>query len=376
MQAVRELLSLALDDRPYPRAALDSAAASLFDGEAPPALAGALLAALRARGESPELLAAFAGAMRARATSLAAYAGADDTRPLLDTCGTGGDHSGTFNISTAAALVAAAAGARVAKHGGRSATSKCGSADVLEALGVDIGPPPPLVPPQAAADTVAPPAAETRETLEVRAARTLRDHGLCFLFAQSFHPAMRHVAPIRRELGVRTLFNLLGPLTNPAGATHQLLGVFGKPQTRLMAETLRELGSVRALVVHGHDGLDEISTTAPTHVAELAGGTVREYVVAPEDFGIARARMEDLAGGDAAENAAIIRRLLAADPADAADPRARAAADIVALNAGAALYAAGLAGNIAEGLAAARAALAGGAAAAKLAALAGTSGGA
>ncbi len=310
----------------------DAAAEEVMGGEASPVQIAAFLTALRFRGETPDVITAFARQMRKRATPFRRPTGV-----ALDTCGTGGDHSGTFNISTAAAFVAAAAGVRVAKHGNRSMTSLCGSADVLTELGVRIDGPP--------------------EEME----QALETAGICFLFAQGFHPSMRHVAPVRRELGFRTIFNLLGPLSNPAGATHQVIGVFGRPQVALVAEVLRRLGSERALVVHGSDGLDEITTSGATYVAELSGGVVREYEIMPQDFGVNVSKAECLKGGDARENARIITDVL--------NGTAGPCSDIVALNAGAAIYTAEAALSLADGVKRAQEILASGAAVAKLEAL-------
>jgi anthranilate phosphoribosyltransferase len=259
-----------------------------------------------------------------------------DADVILDTCGTGGDAAGTFNISTAAALVAAGAGVTVAKHGNRSATSKCGSADVLEALGVAI------------------------ELAPDRVSRCIADCGIGFMFAPRHHLAMRHVAPVRRELGMATTFNLIGPLTNPAGARHQLIGVADARYVDRIAQAVRMMGNARNLVVHSEDGLDEISTTCPTAVVEVFAGQGYDerYDITPEQFGLARARLEDLAGGDAAENAALLRAVV--------DGERGPHLDIVLLNAGAALYIAEAAGSIAEGVEKARKAVASGSARAKL----------
>lgn len=313
-------------------AEIDAAAEEIMSGESTPIQIASLLTALRFRGETPDVVAAFARQLRKRAMPFRRPPGI-----ALDTCGTGGDHSGTFNISTAAAFVAAAAGVRVAKHGNRSMTSQCGSADVLAELGVRID--------------------GSVEEME----RALDEAGICFLFAQAYHPSMRHVAPVRRELGFRTVFNLLGPLANPAGASHQVIGVFGRPQVPLVAEVLRRLGSQRALVVHGSDGLDEITTTGPTYVAELTGEGVREYEVSPENFGLKRSVPECLKGGDARENARIVMEVLSGGTGPCSD--------IVALNAGAAIYAAEASATLADGVARAREILASGTAMEKLEAL-------
>jgi len=255
----------------------------------------------------------------------------------VDTCGTGGDDSGTFNISTAAAIVTAAAGARVAKHGNRAASSRSGSADVLEALGVRIDLP------------------------FERYGRAIREIGIGFLFAQAAHTATRHATPARKQIGVRTVFNLLGPLTNPAGAQSQVLGVFSANVMDLVAATLAELGVQHAFVVHGGGGLDEISLAGETLVAEVKDGAVRRFTVTPEEFGVERAPHDSIRGGTAAENAALIRRILAGE---SGPPR-----DIVVVNAAAALVAAGVAPNFRDGANLASATISSGAAAEKLAAL-------
>jgi anthranilate phosphoribosyltransferase len=263
-----------------------------------------------------------------------------ETRPerMVDTCGTGGDASNTFNISTAAAIVAAAAGARVAKHGNRAASSQCGSADVLEALGVRIDLP------------------------FERYGRAIREIGIGFLFAQAAHTATRHAAAARKQIGVRTIFNLLGPLTNPAGAQAQVLGVFSTEVIDLVAATLAELGAEHAFVVHGAGGLDEISISGDTQVAEIKHGVVRRFTLTPEEFGVSRAPLESLRGGTAAENAAIIRRVL---NGEAGPPR-----DIVVINAAAAFVAAGVAPNFREAANLAGETISSGTAADKLRALA------
>jgi anthranilate phosphoribosyltransferase len=305
------------------------AATSILEGKASPMQVAAFLTALRARGETIEELVGFATVLRKLAEPFEAPDGV-----VLDTCGTGGDHSGTFNISTAVAFVVAGAGVRVAKHGNRSVTSRCGSADVLQELGVRIDCP--------------------RAVME----RALREIGICFLFAPHYHKAMKAVAEVRRELGFRTIFNMLGPLLNPAKASHQLIGVFNRECVSLHAEALRRLGSKRALVVHGADGLDEISICDVTYAAELRNGRIEELELRPESFGISRAEMSALHGGDARENAQIILEILEG----AEGPRT----DIVLLNAGAAIYVAEQAQDIAQGIAAARAAIRSGAAKTKL----------
>ena len=273
-----------------------------------------LLISLRDKGEAVEELVGFARAMRRRANHQGAQA---QIAPLVDTCGTGGDGGGTFNVSTAAALVVAGAGVRVAKHGNRSFSSRCGSADVLEALGVKID-------------------IEAR-----RALAAIEQVGIGFLFAPSMHTAMRHAAAARREAGGRTVFNLLGPLTNPAGATAQVIGVPAPALVEKLGRALAELGAEHAFVVHGVDGIDEISLSDETDVAEVRPRSVQRYRVKPQDFGLARARREDLAGGDAATNAKIIRGILEGE----SGPQR----DFVCINAAAALVAAGRAANFREG---------------------------
>ncbi len=307
---------------------------AIMTGALTPAQTAGAVVALRCKGETVTELAAAATVMRELSTKVP-LAGVDH---LVDTCGTGGDGAHTFNVSTAAAFVAAAAGAKVAKHGGRSVSSKSGSADVLEALGVNVNLPPEAV------------------------ARAVRDIGVGFMFAPNHHSAMRHAAPVRRELGVRTFFNLLGPMTNPAAAPNQVLGVFDRAYTRLLAEVLRELGSRHVLVVHADDGLDEISLGALTHVAELKDGQIDEYTVSPEDFGLARCASEKLAVSDVEQSKVLLLSALDNQPGPARD--------IVALNAGAALYVSGVTASLVEGVLAAQSTIASGAARAKLAALA------
>lgn len=275
----------------------------------------ALLSALRTKGETIEELVGFARAMRRHATPIFSDAARTDEL-LVDTCGTGGDASGTFNISTTAAFVAAGAGVRVAKHGNRSISSKCGSADVLEALGISL------------------------DVTPERVGAAINEIGIGFLFAPALHTAMRHAMPARRRLG-RTAFNLLGPLTNPAGARAQIAGVFSADVVEKVASVLAELGVERAFVVHGAGVLDEISLAGETKVGEVRGGIVRVYEVTPEDFGLGRAPISAISGGDAAHNAAFIRAILTGEPG----PRR----DIVIANAAAALVAAGRAVDFLEG---------------------------
>ena len=287
---------------------------SIMDGRAQPAQIAGLLVGLAMKGERPDEIVGLARTMRKRATTLSR-----SFAPVFDTCGTGGDGAHTFNVSTVAALVLAACGVRVAKHGNRSASSRCGSADLLETLGVNVA--------------AGPPAVE----------RCLDEAGIAFLFAQVFHPSMKHAAATRRELGVRTAFNLLGPLTNPAGATRQLVGVPRPELTELVARSLGQLGAERAWVVHGADGLDEISTTGYTKVSECRHGSVNTFYLHPADVGLAKGSAESLKGGDAGDNAAIARSVLAGQPGPQRD--------IVLLNAGASLLIAGRASTIPEGIA-------------------------
>lgn len=275
------------------------------------------LAALRDKGETEEEIVGFASVMRRHARPIFPN-GIPYGWRLVDTCGTGGDATGTFNVSTCAAFVVAGAGVRVAKHGNRSISSRCGSADVLEALGVNL-----LTPPE-------------------RVAECIERVGIGFLFAPALHTAMKHAMPARRRLGGRTVFNLLGPLTNPAGARVQVMGVFAADRVGLLAAALAKLGVERAFVVHGADGLDEISLSGETHVAEVNFGTVRNYIVTPQDFGLPSANIHDLTGSDAAENSTIVRRILEGGRG----PRR----DIVLANAAAALVAAGAASHFRDGV--------------------------
>ena len=286
---------------------------SIMDGKATQAQVGAILTALHMKGETPEEIAAFARVMRSHAITVAPVTG----KTLVDTCGTGGDGMHTFNISTASAFVVAGAGIPVVKHGNRSISSSCGSADVLSELGVNLA-----VDPKNLAGIV-------------------ERVGIAFFFAPNHHPAMRHVMPARQELGFRTVFNILGPLTNPAGAQAQVLGVYDPKLTATMAEVLRLLGLSRAMVVHGA-GLDEITTTGDTMISELNGGSVRSYSLNCGTFGIAPASLSDLKGGTTRENADIIREILAGENG--------ACRDIVLLNAGAAICVGGQARDLHEGI--------------------------
>jgi anthranilate phosphoribosyltransferase len=290
-----------------------AAMAEIMDGRAQPAQIAGFLVALGMKGERPSEIVGLARTMRARATRLSRT-----FAPVFDTCGTGGDRAHTFNVSTIGALVLAACGQRVAKHGNRSVSSRCGSADLLESLGVNI--------------------TATPEVVE----RALDEAGIAFFYAPTFHPSMRHAGPTRKELGIRTAFNLLGPLTNPAGATRQLVGVPKPELTELVARSLALLGSERAWVVHGADGLDEISTTGYTKVSECRGGAVNTFYVHPSDFKLPKAVPESLRGGEPGENAAIARRVLAGEPGPARD--------IVLLNTGVSLLIAGAVTTVPEGI--------------------------
>jgi len=301
----------------------------IMTGEATPIQIGGFLAGLRTKGETVEEIVAAAEVMRALATRIEV-----SKDHLVDTCGTGGDSSHSFNVSTACAFVVAAAGGRVAKHGNRSMSSKSGSADVLEVLGVKLDIPP------------------------GRVAACIEDINIGFLYAPSYHSAARFAAAPRTELGTRTLFNLLGPLTNPAGAPHQLLGVFANRWVEPLARVLRHLGSKHVLVVHAEDGLDELSIAAPSHVAELRDGQVRTATFRPEDVGIERQSLDEIRVDGPEESAAMIREVFAG--------RQGAAADMVALNSGAALYAADVASSLVEGVGLAKEALADGSAAHKV----------
>jgi anthranilate phosphoribosyltransferase len=286
----------------------------IMGGEVPPTMIAAILIGLRVKKETIGEISAAAFVMREFASKVPVT----NREHLLDTCGTGGDAAHTFNISTATALVAAAAGARVAKHGGRSVSSTCGSADVLEALGVNLN----LTPEQVG--------------------HSVDQIGIGFMFAPNFHGAMKYAASVRRELGVRTMFNVLGPLTNPAGANNQLLGVFHPDLVGIQARVLQRLGSNHVLVVNGNDGLDEITISGLTYIAELKDGQVNEYSITPEEFGFQSATLDAIRVTNVEEAKAMLLGVL--------DNHAGAARDIVLLNAGAAIYVAGLAGSLAQGV--------------------------
>ncbi len=330
---IRDAIAKLAEGAPLTRAEAHDALRTIMDGEATPAQIGAFIVALRIRGETPEIIAGCAQAMRERFTPVPAEAGV-----VIDIVGTGGDRAHTFNISTTAAFVIAGAGLRVAKHGNRSVSSRCGSADVIEALGVNLQASPEIM------------------------SRCLREIGIAFLFAPALHPAMRHAIGPRREIGIRTVFNILGPISNPAGARHGVLGVYSPELVPVMAAAALQLGGERMFVVHGRDGLDEITLTGPTLVGEVAAGAVRVYDLSPADVGLSACRREELVGGDVAENAALTRAIL--DGSERGPKR-----DVVLLNAAAALISGGAATDWRAGLARAAEALDSGAAAAKLDAL-------
>jgi anthranilate phosphoribosyltransferase len=325
----RELIAKLARHEDLTVAEASAAMETIMDGRAEPSQIAGQLVGLAMKGERPDEIVGLARTMRSRATKLSRlYA------PVFDTCGTGGDGAHTFNVSTVAALVLAACGVCVAKHGNRSASSRCGSADLLEALGVNLGAPPPVV------------------------ERCLEHAGIAFFFAQVFHPSMKHAAPTRKELGIRTAFNLLGPLTNPAGAARQLVGVPKPELTELVARSLAQLGSERAWVVHGADGLDEISTTGYTKVSECRDGRVNTFYLHPADVGLPKSAPEALQGGEPADNVAIARRVL--------DGAAGGPRDVVLLNAGASLLISGQASTVREGITVAAEAIDSGRAAAVL----------
>jgi len=340
---ITEVVRMLVDRGNLTRIEAAAAMEAIMSGGATNAQIAAFLTALRMKGETVEELIGFAQVMRQKAVKVRLLAGevvaatGTDREMLIDTAGTGGDASGTFNVSTATAFVVAGAGLKVAKHGNRSVSSLCGSADVVETLGINIELPP------------------------AKIARCVDEVGIGFLYAPLLHTAMKHVMAARREMGIRTVFNMLGPLTNPAGANAQIIGVYSDALTEPLARVLAELGTLRAFVVHGADGLDEISNTGPSHISEVHEGVVRSSTVRPEDFGLARASIKDLRGGDRAENALIIRQVLAGEPG----PRR----DIVLMNAAAALVVGGKARDFKEGVALAALSIDSGAAAAKLAGL-------
>lgn len=315
---IKQALAHLVEGRSLSREQMTEVMQQVMTGAVTEAQMGALLVALRLKGETIDEITGAAQVMRDLATPVVV------SHPhLVDTCGTGGDGSNLFNVSTACAFVVAAAGGRVAKHGNRSVTSTTGSADLLEAAGVNLN----LSP--------------------VQVSKCIDEVGVGFMFAPAHHGAMKHTVDVRRQLGLRTLFNVLGPLTNPAGAKRQVMGVFDVKLCRVMAEVLAKLGSKHVMVVHAEDGLDEISLAAPTYVAELKNGLITEYQVTPDAFGIECADLESLRVSSAQQSLQLVRSALGARDT----PAAQKAADIIAMNAGAALYVSGLAGSLAEGVA-------------------------
>lgn len=322
---ITDAIKKVVDRNDLAAAEAESVLEQIMTGQCTDVQIASLLTALRMKGETIAELTGFACVMRRKAaavrprTSVSADIAGTEREALIDTCGTGGDVSGSFNVSTATAFVVAGAGVRVAKHGNRSVSSQCGSADVIEALGVKIELPP------------------------ARIAQCVDEVGIGFLHAPLLHEAMKYVAPARKQMGIRTIFNLLGPLTNPAGANAQVIGVYAGHLTELLARVLGELGSARALVVHGSDGLDEITITGESKVTELRNGETSTYAVVPEDFGLARATLAEIQGGDARQNSRIILDVLGAERG----PRR----DIVLLNSAAALLASSRASDLREGVA-------------------------
>lgn len=333
----KEVLNQLLNSQDLSHEAMLNVMRQVMAGELTPAQISAFLIALRMKGETTDEIAAAATVMRELSTKVDIA----NTQYLVDTCGTGGDGIQTFNVSTASAFVAAAAGAKVAKHGGRSVSSACGSADVLEALGVNVN----RTPEQVAA--------------------SVNTIGIGFMFAPNHHSAMKHTAPVRRELGVRTLFNLLGPLTNPASARHQVMGVFDKSLTTKLANVLQKLGSQHVMVVHGADGMDEISFSGDTYVAELKDGVVQEYVLNPTQFGLKLHDLKSIQVKNAQESKQMILAVLKGELSAPSNP----AREIVLLNAGAAIYVAGLTDSLQAGIVKAATVIDSGAAYEKLAQL-------
>ncbi len=309
---IQEAIRQAIDKKDLPYETAKESMREIMHGKATPAQIAAFLTALRMKGESIDEITACASVMRECCKRL------PHDMEVVEIVGTGGDETYTFNISTVSAFVIAAAGVPVAKHGNRSVSSKCGAADLFEALGARL---------DLSAD---------------QSAKILADLGLCFMFAPGYHASMKHAAPVRREMGARTIFNILGPLSNPAYATIQLLGVYDEKLIDPLANTLKNLGVKRAMVVHGNDGLDEISLSTTTQVCELNGDTLTRYELDPTDYGFSLCKLEDLVGGDAVQNAQITRAILSGEK--------NAKRDVVLLNAGACLYMAGKAGSIADGI--------------------------
>lgn len=315
MDSIRDAIKRLVDEEAIDESLAEAVATEILTGEATPSQIGAFLMGLRIRGEKPEHIRGFAKTMRAQATPIDVSNKAD----LVDTCGTGGDHSGTFNISTAAALVAAGAGVRVAKHGNRAITGKCGSADVLSELGVNIEATPEVI------------------------SKCIEEAGVGFLFAPVFHGAMRHAGPTRKEIGVRTIFNVLGPLSNPAGAKRQVIGVYDKNLVKVFAEVLLGLGSTHVMIVHGSDGLDELTLTGPSTIAHAKNGEIEFVEVDPEALGLELASAEALTGGIAGENSQVILKVLEGEQG--------ARRDITVLNAAAAIVVADKADSLEDGIA-------------------------
>jgi anthranilate phosphoribosyltransferase len=314
---IKKIISKLIDDTDLEPQEMRGVMQEILTGVATPSQISAFLALLRKKGETEQELTQAVKVMRKYVKPIRI-----NRRVILDTCGTGGDKKGTFNISTTVAFVAAGAGITVAKHGNRCVSSHCGSADLLEALGININ------------------------LNEQQLKRCLKEIGIAFLFAPNLHPAMKYALPARREMGIRTMFNLLGPLTNPAGATHQLIGVYDGKWTAILAKVLGRLDTSHALIVHGEDGLDEITTTTKTIISELRNKRVRTYKISPEDFGIRRAKMSELRGADSSLNIQILTAVLQGEVS--------AYRDIVLLNAAAAIYASDMAKNIKEGMKMAR----------------------
>ncbi|WP_168119149.1 anthranilate phosphoribosyltransferase [Paenibacillus sp. HB172176] len=315
VMTIQQSLNKIISGNDLTRGEAEAVMSMIMNGEATPAQIGSIATALRMKGETKEEITGFAAAMRQHSNHVST-----EQKGLLDTCGTGGSGIHKFNISTASSIIAAAAGIRVAKHGNRAMSGKTGSADVLEALGVNIS----LSPKQAAI--------------------CLNEIGICFMFAQLYHPSLKHAAAPRRELGIRTIFNMLGPLTNPAGADRQLLGIYDRSRTSTIAEVLGELGLTRALVVSSHDGLDEISISASTQISELKNGLVTTFDLEPEALGLKRHAITEVQGGEPEVNASIIRAIFCGEEKGAYR-------DIVLANAGACIYVGGLAESIRDGVA-------------------------
>ena len=318
---IKEAIKKAVDNIDLSINEASAVMGEIMSGEATPSQISCLLTALRMKGETADEVTGFVSKMRENAVKINTKFG-----NIVDTCGTGGDFSGTFNISTVSAIVAAAAGARVAKHGNRSASSKCGSADILEAMGVKIDLPPDKV------------------------KRSIEEIGIGFIFAPNFHPAMKYAAPSRKEIGIRTIFNILGPLTNPAGAKYQLLGVFSEKLTELMSLVLQNLGSLEVMVVHGMDGLDEITVTNRTKISHLKNGNIKNYFIEPKDIRMNRHAKEELVGGNVNDNIKITNDVLKGIETGAKR-------DIVLLNTAAALVVGQVAKDINDGIARAKEAI-------------------